>query len=593
MKGKIMKRSLSFILALILILPAVFSSCQSTDGTVSDTTDSSNCTHASMAEWAFAERRTCIGQGFYTRACADCGYSEEELRDMQPEDPEYRSFDKKTVMFIGNSFVYYGYCVMEGKQGSLDKGYFYQICKANGETVRVYDYVWGGATLAGIYDEHLQSASAKKIIEKTDVVFMSEAGQNNGALVNDVVQIMELFPEKTEFYYLNHAYTVSSTHTKITDSFDTLQNLGVGIVNWGELAVDVWTGKTPVPGGTLKYDKNSFVVNKLDSHHQNMLSGYLTAQMSYCAYTLRSAQGQDHSICTNKGLNGAFDAESYEEKYYKPDTTNLAKVFASDADMQGFKVLMDRYLDKYGIKVGKQMLLGEHEYLEEPILVSAGAKDTPAVLAHKCIYCNGSIVSEADAVDSTLKNIMLVTKDDLAAAGVDSVKAYVNGGHSIAKGVASSGWGRAGHSAIVGQHAAGDGSRSCIKSTRGDMLYWKISSLSAKYNASGERDAEGAKYCTLIGYDLKETQKVSSFAIYLDVDTAPKAFDLLGGKKNADGTISWTTLASCTDIAYYQYNKYTLCFSTSFDAQDIDCFQLGIVSTPDRSLYISEIELMG
>ena len=63
------------------------------------------------------------------------GVSEEQLLDMAEEEPEYKSLDKKTVMFLGNSFVYYGYCVMEGGQGNADRGYFYQICKNNGESV--------------------------------------------------------------------------------------------------------------------------------------------------------------------------------------------------------------------------------------------------------------------------------------------------------------------------------------------------------------------------------------------------------------------------------------------------------------------------
>ena len=69
-----------------------------------------------------------------------------------------RSLDGKNILFMGNSFVYYGFCVIEGNQKSTDKGYLYQICKNNGDEVNVYDYVWGGKTLKWIYDNHLSVA---------------------------------------------------------------------------------------------------------------------------------------------------------------------------------------------------------------------------------------------------------------------------------------------------------------------------------------------------------------------------------------------------------------------------------------------------
>ena len=53
------------------------------------------------------------------------------------------NLDGKKILFIGNSFVYYGGAVEHGSQKKADKGWFYQICKANGDDVTVYDCTYG------------------------------------------------------------------------------------------------------------------------------------------------------------------------------------------------------------------------------------------------------------------------------------------------------------------------------------------------------------------------------------------------------------------------------------------------------------------
>ena len=39
----------------------------------------------------------------------------------------------------------------------------------------------------------------------------------------------------------------------------------------------------------------------------NMLTGYITTLMVYCAVTGESAVGQDYSFCNDRALNSAFD----------------------------------------------------------------------------------------------------------------------------------------------------------------------------------------------------------------------------------------------------------------------------------------------
>ena len=57
---------------------------------------------------------------------------------------------KKKIIFIGNSYTYYGNCVVQKDKRVLtqekrvgDQGYFYQLCKANGLDFDVTDFTFG------------------------------------------------------------------------------------------------------------------------------------------------------------------------------------------------------------------------------------------------------------------------------------------------------------------------------------------------------------------------------------------------------------------------------------------------------------------
>ena len=74
-----------------------------------------------------------------------------------------------------------------------------------------------------------------------------------------------------------------------------------------------------------------------------MLTGYITALMTYCAITGDSAQGQ---ICDF--VDSRFDADAiaaYRSKYYTYNTeTNFDQILLSPADMAGIQQLIDQYL---------------------------------------------------------------------------------------------------------------------------------------------------------------------------------------------------------------------------------------------------------
>ena len=68
--------------------------------------------------------------------------------------------DGKKIIFVGNSFTYYGKTVLEKTQSVLtqsarsnDKGYFYQLCKANGADVSVTNWTFGGHNLYHLFEE--------------------------------------------------------------------------------------------------------------------------------------------------------------------------------------------------------------------------------------------------------------------------------------------------------------------------------------------------------------------------------------------------------------------------------------------------------
>jgi hypothetical protein len=274
------------------------------------------------------------------------------------------SLDGKKVLFIGNSFVYYGGAVENGSQKKTDKGFFYEICKANGENCTVYDCTYGSHHLYDFTSSGCKSGSChdgadllKGVpLSDIDYVFISESGDNNSNFVKDVKNIIKRFPSSTKFVYLAHSYTYSKNHTKIINNLDNLQDLGVDIVVWGKLVDDVIDGRVKVPGATVSYKKTSFIKNKGDSYHPNPLAGYITAQMAYCAVTGKTAVGQMPDLYaigdTIKYGKSAVGYSAYISTHYSSSSSsNFKTIMKSKADIKGLQQLMDEYLAKWGLGV--------------------------------------------------------------------------------------------------------------------------------------------------------------------------------------------------------------------------------------------------
>ncbi|MBE6534622.1 MAG: hypothetical protein E7678_06635 [Ruminococcaceae bacterium] len=278
----------------------------------------------------------------------------------------------KKAIFIGNSFIYWGGGVTFIKNHEIneplraaggDKGYFNEVCKANGINMDVYNYTYGGQNLDWIYENKLKNKD-KEFLDSFDYVFISEAGQNQSTFMATVDKVAALFPNAEEVVYLAHENTFSSNATHIINALPKLAQKGIKVVAWGELVRDIYTSKIAVPGATLTYNKNSFVKNSTgtmsdeaavvrtnndgDSFHQNPLAGYITAQMCFSAITGSLCEGQEYKFCWDKTIAPQYDFDNFvEHQYNNGQTTNFVEIFNSPADMLGIQKLMDQYMNKY------------------------------------------------------------------------------------------------------------------------------------------------------------------------------------------------------------------------------------------------------
>ena len=304
----------------------------------------------------------------------------EETTESVPENP-YTSLDGKTVMFIGNSFLYYGGLVVNLDQKKDDDGMFKHLCQANGENTVVYDCTYGAHNIKDFIpsgctcSQHSGSATKEyngcpghgaDLLEgidlsKVDYVFMSEAGSNNANLVKDCEAVMARFTNpETQFIYVAHSYTYFNDHTNIIRGMETLkQNHNFKLVPWGKMVDDLIDGRAKVENSKFKYEKNSFIVNKLDSHHPNPLSGYITALMCYCAVTGRDPVGQQYEFCNECSYgNGKKDNcdlvtgyDRFVRMYYNSArNTNFNLIMTDAAEMAGLQKLARNYIGDYLVK---------------------------------------------------------------------------------------------------------------------------------------------------------------------------------------------------------------------------------------------------
>lgn len=272
----------------------------------------------------------------------------------------------KKVIFIGNSFTYYGNCVLNKGQSALgletrvnDQGYFCQVCRANGVNVSVTNFTFGGHQLKDFYSGKCAAARGHDGLDHLEyltdrnydyvVLQQGSGGKDADDILGECRPLMDIFLKvnpDTKFVFLVHHWAHLTDHSYLSN-VKALEEAGFIVVDWGALVADVINGKTAVPDAAQTYDKNSFVISKSmdDGFHENLLAGYITAQMTYCAITGESAVGHDYSFCGDKNVHSSFDFETFKAKQYLFDThTNFIEIFNSPSDMQGLQQLIDQYL---------------------------------------------------------------------------------------------------------------------------------------------------------------------------------------------------------------------------------------------------------
>ena len=285
----------------------------------------------------------------------------EEITDekTETEDNELENkhmLDGKKIIFIGDSFVYYGQVVLNGSASRYnDKGYFYQLCKSMGAEVSVTNWTYGGKGISYIYENYMGNLADRNY----DYVVIS-GGRNSANTAKEYFTVLQNYIEffraanpNVKFLYLvsSGAHNISVAESFPVDILNNLkefEKMGITIVDWGKLVSDIIRGNVVVPNAEKTYNKNSFVVHRSseDGYHPNQLTGYITALMTYCAITGESAVGKSYDFWNDKSLNRNFNANTYITNYYTNGTTNYPEVFGSAADMQGLQTLIDQYLEE-------------------------------------------------------------------------------------------------------------------------------------------------------------------------------------------------------------------------------------------------------
>ncbi len=275
------------------------------------------------------------------------------------------TLDGKKVLFIGDSYVYYGRNV-EAKTGltqesrSNDKGGFYQLCKANGIDVSVTNWSFGSHSLAEIFDGVCTETTCSGYGEShedylTDrnfdyVIVSPSRGENISEAFEYIMNFFKSANPNVKFVCLGSAgiHGISKNdvvYSDIIDYYETLREEGVIIADWGELVSDIIAGDIIVPDTTLEYNRSSFVVN--DNYHPNLLAGYITSLFAYCAITGESATEQPYSYITDGTASECFDVEAYYDSYCN-NGSNFPEILLSENDMKGIQKFVDEYLAPRG-----------------------------------------------------------------------------------------------------------------------------------------------------------------------------------------------------------------------------------------------------
>ncbi len=304
------------------------------------------------------------------------------------ESKEYK--DMKKIIFIGNSYTFYGMAVINAGQNldddsmmlrQGDEGYFYQLSKQNNADFHVTNWTWGGHNLKDIFGEscaagrghdgHNHLADFKRLLDtEYDYVVMQPTPSREiteEVLKEDIQLVKDAFstesPDAKYILLLPAGYYVNDTTAKkeFRKCLATIEeDAGVTLVDWGNLISDLINGTAIVEDTEIDYNKNTFIVSASsgDGYHQNQLSGYITAQFVFSTLTGKKAEGENYAFCTDDTIHPSFSVEKYLANYYLydnistdgnlkgDDLTTYPEIFKSPTDMLGIQKLIDKYIEE-------------------------------------------------------------------------------------------------------------------------------------------------------------------------------------------------------------------------------------------------------
>lgn len=268
-----------------------------------------------------------------------------------------QSFDKKKIIFIGNSFTFFGKCVNVKTFDEVDDGYFYKLAQSFGEDVTVTNFTWGGASFWHKGDGFASRMLYEKLKElhpayynnpqglpldsfyMQDIAVLQQSGDRIKETYEDARLIMELFPPETVFGFYITTYDAFHNFEPSFEAAQKIRDEHNGVyIPLGHMVDSLIKGEALLKDSLLEYTKNSFIVcRENDKFHPNTLTGYLTALCVYSAFTQKEVFSADHSFVT----------EMNREEFYSLGDTNHPEIIASDREMLALKHLVYEYCKKY------------------------------------------------------------------------------------------------------------------------------------------------------------------------------------------------------------------------------------------------------
>lgn len=271
----------------------------------------------------------------------------------------FKSFDKKRIAFVGNSFTFYGKCVNVNAFDGLDDGYFYQLARSLGDDVTVTNFTWGGASFWHKGSGFAQRMLYEKMKElhpayynnpeglpvedfyRQDAVVLQQSGDRIKETYEDARLIMSLFAPETVFGFYITTYDAFHDFEPSFEAAERIRDGGGVYIPLGHMVNDIIKGNAIVKDSEFEYNKNSFIVCKEgDGFHPNTLTGYLTALTVYYAFTERDITDAAYDFAC--GLD--------KEKHYTLGETNHGEILCSDKELRSLKEQVMLYCRRYNAK---------------------------------------------------------------------------------------------------------------------------------------------------------------------------------------------------------------------------------------------------